>query len=84
MHSNCYNLLMRHCPDTVVHQAIQAEGMYWNDLQVLVEAKVDALTLEDVGSRLLPFMLAAYAHDVDLSVVYELLCMNPGVLRDYL
>ena len=66
--------------------------MCWDDLQELVEAKINALTMEDVESGLLPFMLAAtpsfYTNDddgiiVDLSVVYELLCMNPGVLKDH-
>jgi len=87
MHPNWYNLLMRHCPDTVVHQTIQAGGLCWDDLHELVETKIDALTLEDMESGLLPFMLAAtlsFTDDVvDLSVVYGLICMNPGVLKNY-
>ena len=79
---------MRHCPNTVVHQAIQAGGLCWDDLYELVEAKIDALTLKDEESGLLPFMLAAnpsFTNDViDLSIVYELLSMNPSVLKDYL
>jgi len=42
----------RHCPDTVVHQAIRSGGLCWDDLHELVKAKIDALTLDDVESGL--------------------------------
>ena len=72
-----------------MHEAIRAGGLCWDDLQELVEAKSNSLTLEDVESGLLPFMMLAATpssytdDDVDLSVVYELLCMDPSVLKDY-
>ena len=92
MHPNCYNLLMRHCPDTVVHQAIRAGGMCWDDLQVLVKAKINALTLKDDESGMLPFMIAAAVDGrrhggsacLVLSTSYELLSMDPSVLQDYI
>ena len=51
----------------------------------MVYAKIDALSMEDVESGLLPFMMVAEGCDdvVDLSMVYELLCLNPGVLKEY-
>merc|ERR1712038_1625821 len=56
MDANSYDLLLRHSPDTVVHQAIAA-GLYRDDLHELVKAKINALTLEESESGLLPFML---------------------------
>ena len=45
----------------------------------MVYTKMDTLSVEDVESGLLPFMMVAEGCDdvVDLSVVYELLCLNP-------
>merc|ERR1712038_1648781 len=87
MHVNSYNLLLRHSPDRVVHKAIEA-GLYGDDLYGLVKVKVNALTVQDGESRLLPFMMMAvdsshvisiYEGDslLSLTVSYELLSMNP-------
>ena len=99
MHANSYNLLLRHSPDTVVHQAIRDRlygNDHGNDLYELVKRKVNALTLKDDESGLLPFMMAAgiygqcneYNEEGDsllsLRVSYMLLRMNPSVLQDYI
>jgi len=91
----CHDLLLAQSPPTVVHQAIKA-GMDWEYLRPIAMAKTDALTLEDEESGLVPFMLAAVEEcdddddddDYDewrrsLSMVYELLCLQPDVLKDY-
>ena len=95
MDANCYELLLDHCPDTVVHLAIRAvvlqsqssseSSWRWDDVRDMVYAKMDALSVEDVESGLLPFMMVAEGCDgvEDLSMVYELLCLNPGVLKEY-
>ena len=92
MHINSYNLLLRHCPDTVVHQAIQA-GLYGDDLYELVKAKINALTLQESESGLLPFMMAVESSNITgeskedllfLTASYELLSMDPSVLQDFI
>ena len=93
---DCHDLLLARSPPMVVHKAIKA-GMGWKYLRPIVKAKTDALTLEDEESGLVPFMLAAEKcgngddDDTDdddgmlrsLSIVYELLCLQPDVLKDY-
>ena len=54
----CHELLLAQSPPTVVHRAIEA-GMDWEYLHPIVMAKLNALTLEDEKSSLVPFMLAA-------------------------
>ena len=96
MHINSYNLLLRHSPDRVVHQAIKA-GLYGDDLCELVRAKINALTVEDDESGLLPFMMAAEINEftinefqlkghllISLTASYELLSMDPSVLQNYI
>ena len=88
----CYDLLLSCSPPTVVHQAIQA-GISWKHLRPIVMAKINALTMEDKESRLVPFMIAAercyYEHNangsrlVSLSMVYELLCLKPDSIKEY-
>merc|ERR1712038_1398054 len=86
----CHDLLLTQSPPIVVHQAIKA-GFDWEYLRPIVMATTDALTLEDEESGLVPFMLAAQKcnneEDDDtsgsLSGVYELLCLQPDVLKDY-
>ena len=85
----CHDLLLAHSPPIVVHKAIGL-GMDWECLHPIAMAKIDALTLEDEESGLVPFMLAAEKcgnEDDDtsgsLSGVYELLCLQPDVLKEY-
>ena len=83
----CHDFLLARSPPIVVHQAIKA-GMDWEYLRPIVMAKTDALVLEDEESGLMPFMLAAEKCNNDdtsgsLSEVYELLCLQPDVLKDY-
>jgi len=86
----CHDLLLAQSLPIVVHRAIKA-GMGWNYLHFIAMAKTDALTLEDEESGLVPFMLAAEKcgnEDDDgmlrsLSMVYELLCLQPDVMKDY-
>ena len=85
--------MLTQSPPTVVHRAIKA-GVDWEHLRPIVKAKTDALTLEDEDSGLVPFMLAAAAgicsnvEDDDtsgsLSIVYELLCLQPDALKEYM
>jgi len=89
MDVNCYELLLRHCPDTVVHLAIRAvvqSSWCWDDVRdIIVHAKkMNALSVEDVESGLLPFMMVGEGcvDLMGLSMVYELLCLNPGVLKE--
>ena len=89
MDVNCYELLLRHCPGTVVHLAIRAvvqSSWCWDDVRdIIVHAKkMNALSVEDVESGLLPFMMVGEGCDnlMGLSMVYELLCLNPGVLKE--
>ena len=94
MDANCYDLLLDHCPDTVVHLAIRAvvlqsqsseSSWRWDDVRDMVYAKMDALSVEDVESGFLPFMMVAEGCDdvFGLSMAYELLSLNPGVLKEY-
>jgi len=88
----CHDYLLARSPPIVVHKAIKA-GMGWEYLHPIVMAKTDALTMEDEESGLVPFMLAAkrYKGDDDdnagalasLSMAYELLCLQPDVLKVY-
>ena len=86
----CYDLVLEQSPPTVVHRAIEA-GMDWECLCPIAMAKTDALTMEDEESGLVPFMLAAEkcgnGNDDDmsgsLSMAYELLCLQPDVLKEY-
>ena len=94
MDVNCYELLLRHCPGTVVHLAIRAvvqsswcwASWCWDDVRdIIVHAKkMNALSVEDVESGLLPFMMVGEGcvDLMGLSMVYELLCLNPGVLKE--
>merc|ERR1712038_1441303 len=86
----CHDYLLARSPPIVVHRAIKA-GMDWEYLHPIVMAKTDALTMEDEESGLVPFMLAAEKcsnedHDGilrSLSMAYELLCLQPDVLKEY-
>merc|ERR1712165_381284 len=85
----CHDLLLARSPPIFVHRAIKA-GMDWEYLDPIVMTKLDALTMEDEESGLVPFMLVAEKcsnEDVgmlrSLSVVYGLLCLQPDVLKDY-
>jgi len=94
---NCHDLLLARSLPIVVHRAIEA-GMGWEYLRPIVMAKVNALTMEDEESGLVPFMLAAERckdnnndnnddDDDDMlgssSMVYKLLCLKPEVLKEY-
>ena len=65
--------------------------MDWEYLHSIVMAKLNALTLEDEKSSLVPFMLAAKkcSNENDdgmlgsLSIAYELLCLQPDVSKEY-
>lgn len=91
--SNCYKLLIDHCPDTVVHIAIQSvlQSLWpWEGVRdTIVYEMPYALGVGNVESGLLPFMTVAavvegFSKDlIQLSIVYELLCLNPGVLKEY-
>merc|ERR1712038_1966783 len=86
----CHDLLLARSPPIVVHRAIKA-GMDWEYLRPIAMAKTNALTLEDEESGLVPFMLAAKRYKGDdndgalgsLSMAYELLCLQPDVMKDY-
>ena len=85
----CYDLLLTLSPPIVVHQAIEA-GMDWEYLCPIVKAKTNSLILEDEESGLVPFMLAAEKCNADnddvlgsLSMAYELLCLQPDVMKAY-
>jgi len=88
----CHDLLLTRSAPIVVHRAIEA-GLDWKYLHPIVMAKLDALTLEDEESGLVPFMLAAKKCNDDddnddgasglLSMVYKLLCLRPDVLKEY-
>ena len=87
----CHDLLLQHSPDTVVHQGIES-GLDWHYLLPIIKAKINALTVEDEESGLVPCLMAAAAvtdggderhHIYELSHVYELLCMKPDVLKEY-
>ena len=89
MDVNCYELLLRHCPDTVVHLAIRAvvqSSWCWDDVRdIIVHAKkMNGLSVKDVESGLLPFMMVGEGcvDLMGLSMAYELLCLNPGVLKE--
>ena len=88
MNENCYELLSEKSPLTVVHQAIHARiNLYHLRIIFKDEKKINALTMEDGESGLVPFMLAAECNRDDvfenLSVVYELLLMKPDVMNKY-
>ena len=62
----------------------------WYDVRDVVVhgRKSNALSVEDEESGLLPFMMVGEACDCreylrGLSMAYELLCINPGVLKEY-
>ena len=89
----CHDLLLQHSLDTVVHRGIES-GLDWHYLLPIIKAKINALTVEDEESGLVPCMMAAAAtvvtdggdkrhHTYELSHVYELLCMKPDVLKEY-
>ena len=78
-------MLIDQSPDTVVHMAIRA-GLEWGeDMKEMVERKIHSLTLEDEKSGLVPFMIAVVLcrDDYGLNLVYELLSMQPNVLKEY-
>jgi len=54
----CHDSLLTRSPLIVVHRAIEA-GMGWENLRPIVMAKLNALTMENEESSLVPFMLAA-------------------------
>ena len=66
---------------------------YWDNVRDIVmrPSKTNVLTEEDDESGLLPFMATAKRsrytqRDEDLprlNIAYKLLCMNPGVLKEY-
>ena len=86
----CHDVLLARSSPIVVHKAIEA-GMGWEYLYPIVMTKLNALTMEDDESGLVPFMLAAMKcndNHVDgvlgsLSVVYELLCLKPDAMKEY-
>merc|ERR1712038_1533039 len=88
----CYDLLLERSPPIVVHQAIKA-GMDWEYLHPILMTKLEALTMEDEESGLVTFMLAAKRYKGDdnddagmlcsLSMAYELLCLQPDVMKLY-
>ena len=86
----CHDVLLARSSPIVVHKAIEA-GMDWEYLHPIVMAKLNALTMEDEESGLVPFMLAAMKCNNDhadgvlgsLSMVYELLCLGPDVIKEF-
>lgn len=96
MNPECYDLLLTSSPDTVVNLAIRA-GMDWDGIYHILThdnaKKMNALAVEDLESGLLPFMMVAAQEEdrntnsrdelLGLSVVYDLLCLKPDVLKRY-
>ena len=83
----CYDLLASRTPDEVVHLAIRS-GAPWHEVYDIVKAKVNGLGVVDEESGLMSFMMAAVesrrsAVTLGLSAVYELLCMRPDVMNEY-
>lgn len=81
MDRRCYDLLLQRSPNKVVHAAIRSKSP-WYDVIELVKAKINGLRETDEESGLLPFMMTADA-GYDLTDVYELLCLQPDVLKIY-
>ena len=85
MSQKCFDLLLKHSPDSVVHSFINVlPGLDWyHHLRPIVLAKIHILTMKDEESGLLPFMKAAEGHgetnEFQLDVVYELLTLRPDV-----
>jgi len=90
MDQQCFDLLLQHSPEIVGYYAIQSKSL-WHEVKPVVEAKITCLkTMKDEESGLLPFMMMAVQRDIDelssngqLTGVYELLCMQPDVLKSY-
>ena len=81
-------------PDEVVPLAIRS-GAPWHEVYDIVKAKVNGLGIEDEESGLMPFMMVAADADGDgvpgrdmtlccLTLVYEMLCMKPDVMNEYI
>lgn len=94
--SQALSILLVKCPEALsavdcngkmlLHHAIQY-GMHWKDgLSVIVQTKIDVLSVKNVTSGLVPFMMAAEAcrNVKGLNTIYELLCLDPSVLNQYL
>lgn len=64
-----------------LHLALMS-GKGWSDgIQQLIEAYPESLCLPDRSSRLYPFMLAASRVNCDISLVYEILRLNPNAIH---
>ena len=81
MDTKCYQLLRERSPNYLVHGVIRSKSP-WYDVIELVKAKINGLRETDEESGLLPFMMTADA-GYDLTDVYELLCLQPDVLKIY-
>jgi len=88
----CYDLLASRTPDKVVHLAIRSRAP-WHEVHDIMEAKVNGLDVVDEESGLMPFMMIAVEDETEedegsdvtfgLTAVYELLCMKPDVIKEY-
>ena len=88
----CYDLLASRTPDEVVPLAIRS-GAPWHEVYDIVKAKVNGLGIADEESGLMPFMMAAVQNEdeedegsdaiLGLTAIYELLCMKPDVMNEY-
>ena len=86
MTTRCYDLLLRHSPDEVVNHAIKSNTSPWHEVKDVVTAKVNGLRVKDEESGMMPFMLAAEGNrgeELGLTAVYELLCLQPSSLKEY-
>lgn len=74
-----------------LHRAIHVKGISWSILKSIAEKNTQALEQGDNETALLPFMIAAESRDdndeeaslASLTLVYQLLSMQPAVLKDY-
>merc|ERR1712045_929264 len=93
MSSRSYNLLLRSSSNQVAHQAIRSEAS-WVEVRYVITAKIDSLSVQEKEEKsgLYPFMIAAVVADghgrcggeiLGLTVVYELLCLHPDLLKAY-
>lgn len=82
MDMKTYDLLMEHSSPQVVHRAIDS-GSSWDEVKEILDVKIDALSMQDEKSGLLPFMMAAQSRELDVSSVYSLLRLHPAVIKMY-
>ena len=64
----------------ILHNAA-LNGLPWYGMKDICEANYDELIIPNAESGLLPFMLASEGLKSDLTVVYNMLLMRPGVME---